>query len=172
MVTRTQEGYSQLLRDNYGLLKDSVQGFYDGNYAKALEIAVRLRTLVHQSDGRPGQIPSRPLLHFIDSEYLKLSIYRKMLVSPGAVFALNQRIQIGAGSVPKFLRAEFTNPPYSLVTLEQWWTNEYLALGKIRSSKKQITLDVANKDGGAHVDANVPIRHAAASEPPVGFWWY
>jgi len=53
--------------------------------------------------------------------------------------------------------------------LEQWWTKEYLALGTVRSSKKQITLDIANKDGGAHVDADVPIRHAAASEPPVVF---
>jgi hypothetical protein len=53
--------------------------------------------------------------------------------------------------------------------LEQWWTNEYLALGTIRSSKKQITLDTANKDGGAHVDADVPSRHAVASEPPVVF---
>jgi hypothetical protein len=163
MVARTQEGYSQLLRDNYGLLKDSVEGFYAGNYAKALEIAVRIRTLVHQSDA------SRPLLDFINPGYLKLSIYHKLPESPGVVLAVNQRIQIGAGSVPKFVRAEFANPPYSLVTLEQWWTKEYLALGTVRSSKKQIVLDIANKDGGAHVDANVPVRHAAASEPPVVF---
>jgi len=169
MVARTQEGYSQLLRDNYALLRDSVESFYEGSYAKALEIAVRLRTLVHQSDARPGQAPSRPLLDFIDPGYLKLSIYHKLPENPGVVFAVNQRIQIGAGSVPKFVRAEFTNPPYSLVMLEQWWTKEYLALGMVRSSKKQITLDIANKDGGAHVDANVPSRHATASEPPVVF---
>src|SRR3989442_10398829 len=169
MVARTQEGYSQLLRDNYALLRDSVEGFYAGNYAKALEIAVRLRTLVHQSDARPGQTPSRPLLHFIVPGYLKLTIYHKLPVNPGVVFAVNQRIQIGAGSVPMFVRAEFTNPPYSLVMLEQWWAEEYLALGTVRSSKKQITLDIANKDGGAHVDSNVPTRHAAASEPPVVF---
>ena len=169
MVTRTQEGYSQLLMDNYGLLKDSVEGFYGGNYAKALEIAVRLRTLVHQADARPGQTPSRPLLDFIDPGYLKLSIYHKLPERPGVVFAVNQRVQISADSVPKFVRADFTSPPYSLVTLEQWWTKEYLGLGTVRSSKKQIALDIANKDGGAHVDANVPTRHAAASEPPVVF---
>jgi hypothetical protein len=168
MVSRTPDGYSQLLRDNYALLKDSVEGFYAGSYAKALEIAVRLRTLVHQSDARPGQTPSRPLLDFIDPQYLKLSIYHK-LPTPGVAFAVNQRIQVGVSSIPKFVRAEFTTPPYSLVTLEQWWTTEYLALGTVRSSKKQITLDIANKDGGAHVDANVPTRHAAASEPPVVF---
>lgn len=105
MVARTSQGYSQLLRDNYTLLRDSVEGFYAGNYAKALEIAVRLRTLIHQSDSRPGQIPSRPLLDFIDPGYLKLSIYHKLPENPGVVFAVNQRIQIGASSVPTFVRA-------------------------------------------------------------------
>ena len=35
----------------------------------------------------------------------------------------------------------------------------------MRSSKKNVVLDVANIDGGAHVDPNIPLRHAAASEP-------
>src|SRR6266550_8517482 len=79
MVARTSQGYSQLLRDNYTLLRDSVEGFYAGNYAKALEIAVRLRTLIHQSDARPGQIPSRPLLDFIDPGYLIFAAWLRPL---------------------------------------------------------------------------------------------
>ena len=157
------------MTDNYSLLKDSVESFYGGNYAKALEIAVRLRTLIHKSDARPGQIPSRPLLDFIDPDYAKLSIYRQVPTGPGVVFAVKPRIQISTHSGPKFARAEFVGPLYSLVTLEKWWIEEYLHFGTLRSSKRQITLDVANKDGGAHVDADVPARHAAASEPPIIF---
>ena len=168
MVTRTREGYSQLLRDSYALLKDSVESFYTGNYARAIEIAVRLRVLVHQSDARPGQTPGRPLLSFVDPGYLKLSIFHKV-PTPGVAFTVNQTIQLSGDSVPKFVRSDFTSPSYALVPMERWWTDEYLALGTVRSSKKQITLDIANKDGGAHVDANVPTRHAAASEPPVVF---
>jgi hypothetical protein len=44
-----------------------------------------------------------------------------------------------------------------------------LVIGAVRSSKKEVVLDVANKDGGAHVDPEVPSRHAAASEPPLIF---
>jgi len=47
--------------------------------------------------------------------------------------------------------------------------DQYLVIGTIRSSKKQVVLDVANKDGGAHVDDEVPARHVAASSPPVVF---
>jgi len=33
-------------------------------------------------------------------------------------------------------------------------------------SKKDIILTVADKDGGAHIDAQVPDSHATLSEPP------
>jgi hypothetical protein len=33
-------------------------------------------------------------------------------------------------------------------------------------SKKDIILTVADKDGGAHIDAKVPDTHAMLSEPP------
>lgn len=168
-VHRTDEGYAQLLRDQYTLLRDSVRGFYAGDTAKAIEIAARVRTLVHQSDPRPGQTPSRPLLFFIDPDYSGLPIFHKVLM-PGAVLALNQGIQISGGGVgAKFIRPDFSSPSYSLVSLKRWWTDAYLAMGPIRTSKKQIILDVANKDGGAHVDSEVPVRHAMATEPPVIF---
>lgn len=162
-VKRTNEGYAGLLRDQYTLLRDSVDAFYAGDSAKAIEIAARIRTLVHQSEA------SRPLLFFIHPDYSKLPIFHKILM-PGAVLALNQGIQIsGGGARPKFIPPDFSSPSYSLVPLERWWNDAYLAMGPIRTSKKQIILDVANKDGGAHVDSEVPVRHAMATEPPVVF---
>ena len=41
MVTRTPAGYLQLLTEQYGLLKDAVDGFYSGIEAKANDVAVR-----------------------------------------------------------------------------------------------------------------------------------
>lgn len=164
-VTRNPQGYSELLRDQYSLLRGSVIAFYEGNSAAALDIAVRLRTLVHFPEAKPGQEPHPPFLSLINPDYAGLSIYHK-LPTPGAVLAVNQAFVI-SNSVTKFIREDFTSPSYALVPLERWWSEEYLALGTIRSSKKQVILDVANKDGGAHVDIDVPIRHAAASEPPI-----
>jgi hypothetical protein len=172
-VSRTPAGNSELLREQYTLLRDSVSDFYNGESPRAIDIAVRLRTLVHQPEPRPGQVPSRPFLSFMDAGYSKLSIFHKMpdRCSPptGTVVAIYQGVRLTGGSAPKFFRDDFSSPSYGLVPLERWWTEEYLALVSVRSSKKQITLDIANKDGGAHVDADVPARHAVASEPPVVF---
>jgi hypothetical protein len=164
-VTRNPQGYSQLLRDQYSLLRGSVVAFYGGNSAAALDIAVRLRTLVHFPETKSGQEPHPPFLSLVNPDYARLSIYHKV-PTPGAVLAVNQAFVI-SNTGTRFIREDFTSPSYVLVPLERWWGEEYLALGTIRSSKKQVILDVANKDGGAHVDVNIPIRHAAASEPPV-----
>jgi hypothetical protein len=164
MVTRTPSGYLQLLQDQYVLLKDSVAGFYAGTAAKANDVAVRIRTLVHSTD------KSRALLSFVAPNYLELDIYhRSSRLSEKAVFFLQQPIRITAGGRSAIMRDDFTNPNYKLVPLERWWMDEYLVIGQVRSSKKQIVLDVANKDGGAHVDEEVPARYVAASEPPFIF---
>jgi hypothetical protein len=161
-LTRTPEGYLQLLRDQYSLLKDSVNDFYEGNEAKALDIAIRLRTLIHHTDS------SRALLSFIEPNYSQLAIYLKQEKPPtGTVLSIKTPFQISVSGEAKPIRDEFTNPPYSLVPLQRWWTEEYLVIGDVCSSKKMLVLDIANKDGGAHVDENVPRRHAAASEPRI-----
>ena len=49
MVTRSQAGNAKLLKDQSALLKDSVDDFYAGVEAKAIEIAVRIRTLIHNT---------------------------------------------------------------------------------------------------------------------------
>jgi hypothetical protein len=78
-------------------------------------------------------------------------------------------IQMSGDGTSRIIRDDFTKGVHELVPLEQWWTDECLVIGQVRSSSKQLVLDVANKDGGAHVDAEVPARHAIASEPPFAF---
>ncbi len=162
-LTRNPSGYVQLLKDQYSLLKDSVDGFYGGMEAKANDAAVRIRTLVHNT------AKGTALLSLIAPNYMELSIYHrtKRLRHPRAVFVLQQPFQISGDGKSKFIRDDFTNPDYELVPLERWWTEDYLVIGAVGSSKKQVVLDLANKDGGAHVDAEVPFRHVAASEPPL-----
>jgi hypothetical protein len=95
-----------------------------------------------------------------------LNIYHK-LPSRDADYVVNQRIRLSGDGAAKIDRDDFTSIAYTLVPPKRWWNEEYLIMGGTRSSKKQIVLDVANKDGGAHVDSKVPISHAVASEPPL-----
>jgi hypothetical protein len=165
MVQRTQVGYLNLLKEQYALLRDAVEDFYAGKEVRAVDISVRIRTLVH------GTASSTPYLSFIDPDFLDLMIYHlpRKHDHPDAVFVLKQPIELSGDGAARFLRPVFVEPgpDYELVPLRQWWTEEYLVLGSVRSSKKQMVLDLANKDGGAHVDEDVPTRHVVASYPPV-----
>ena len=165
MVKRTPVGYLNLLKDQYALLKDAVEDFYAGKEVRAIDISVRIRTLVH------GTASSTPYLSFIDPDFLDLMIYHRPRKHdhPDAVFVFKQPIELRGDGAARFLRPVFVEAgsDYELVPLRQWWTEEYLVLGSVRSSKKQVVLDLANKDGGAHVDENVPTRHAVVSYPPV-----
>jgi len=162
-VSRNPSGYLKLLKDQYELLKDAVDGFYAGNTAKANDAAIRIRTLVHNTE------KSKALLSLVAENYMELPIYHRANTNdhPDAVFVLKQPFVLSRDGTFAFIRDDFSNPDYTLVPLERWWTEEYLIIGAIRSSKKQIVHDLANKDGGAHVDPEVPLRHAAASEPPM-----
>jgi hypothetical protein len=163
MVVRNQAEYIKLLKDQYDLLKDAVSDFYAGKEARANDVAVRIRVLVHNTQ------TSKALLSYLTADYMKMLIYHKPTRLPNAVFVLKQPIRFGGDGKCEAIRDDFTNVSYELVPLERWWTEDYLVIGRIRSSKKQVVLDVANKDGGAHVDEEVPVRHAAASKPPVAF---
>ena len=93
---------------------------------------------------------SHALLPLVAANYLDLDIYHKPTM-PGSVFSIRQPIRMHGDGRIENLRADFTSPSYVLVPLKQWWTEEYFVMGPIRSTKKQIILDVANKDGrGTH----------------------
>jgi hypothetical protein len=160
MVTRNPANNPRLLKEQYELLKDSVAEFYAGKEIKALDVAVRIRTLVHDTD------KSQALLSLLAANYRELDIYHK-LPSGDAVFVVNQSFRLSGDGAVKIVRDDFSSIAYTLVSLERWWTEKYLIMGAVRSSKKQVVTDVANKDGGAHLASEVPIRHAAASEPPL-----
>jgi hypothetical protein len=163
MVTRTPAGNAKLFKEQYGLLKAAVNDHFDGIEARAIDVAVRIRTLVHDTGS------SHAFLATIDPNYEKLDIYRKPLPSAKTVFWMPVGVQMTGGGESKIIRDDFKRGLHELVPLERWWSDDFLILGNVRSSKKQIVLDVANKDGGAHVDKEVPHRHVAATLPPFQF---
>ncbi len=163
MVTRSPAGNAKVLKDQYDLLKDSVADYYAGFEAKAVEVAVRIRTLVHDTD------KSHAFLGTIEPNFQKLDIYRKPPAPKDVVFSIPMRIQVSGDGTSKILKDDFTLGFHELVPLERWWTEEYLIIGTVRSSRRRVVLDVANTDGGAHVEPKVPTRHVVASEPPLHF---
>src|ERR1700724_1460585 len=103
-VIRSASGYAQLLKDQYGLLKGSVDDFYAGHEAKANDAAGRIRTMVHNT------AKSTALLSLIAPNYMTLAIYHrtKRRIHPRAVFVLQQPVQISSDGKSKFIRDDFT----------------------------------------------------------------
>lgn len=163
MITRSPAGNAKALKEQYELLKNALNDYYAGVEVRAIDVAVRIRALVHDTKD------SHAFLATMDPNYRTLDIYHRPPLGKNVVFAIRQGIQMSGDGKSKSIRDDFKLGFHELVPLERWWTEEYLRIGPVHSSKSQIVLDVANKDGGAHVDPNVPARHIAASEPPIRF---
>jgi hypothetical protein len=88
MVTRTPAGNAKVLKEQYELLKDAVNGYFAGTEIKAIVAAVHIRTLVHNTDR------SDAFLATIDPNFKKLDIYRKRQPSSKAVFWMPVGVQM------------------------------------------------------------------------------
>jgi hypothetical protein len=162
MAIRHPNNDKNLLQAQYVRLKDGLDGFYAGKDVQALNAAITLRVLVHETKN------SKSLLSRLNPDYWDLTIKHKPL-NPKIVFNVPISLQIGGDGTKRVIRGDFNSPSYQLVPLRQWWNDDYQPLGDIRLSKRTIVLNVADKDGGAHVDSAVPDSHATLSEPPFMF---
>jgi|SRR5271170_4373332 len=162
MAKRNPANDINLLKEQYKRLVDAVNGFYGGEDFQALNIAVTLRVLVHKTR------KSHPLLARLERKYWELTIQHTPL-DPRVVFNVPISLQISGGGRARVIRSSFAGPNYRLVAMRQWWKNDYQAVGTIRLSKEQITLNVANRAGGAHLDDTVPDVHVALAQPPFYF---
>lgn len=163
MVVRDPANDTRLLEDQCHRLKDALEGFYAGNDVQALNVAVTIRVLLHETSR------SKSLLSRLHSDYWNLTIYDKPPLAPKAFFALRTPLIISGDGTKRLIRPEFDSDGYRLVPLNRWWNDEYQPLGPLRLSKREIVLNVAHKDGGAHIDGEVPDHHATLSVPPFLF---
>ena len=152
-----------LLSEQHSRLKEAVDAYFSGKDAQALNIAITLRVLVHETS------KSRSLLSRLNQHYWELPIHHRPVLNPNAVFAVPVTLQVGGDGDRRVMRTSLDLPSYRLVPLRQWWNDAYQPIGTLRLSKKDIILTVADKDGGAHIDAKVPDSHATLSEPPFLF---
>jgi hypothetical protein len=162
MAKRDTANDINLLREQYKRLVNAVDGFYSGEEFQALNIAVTLRVLVHQT------LKSHPLLGRLDRKYWDLTIQHQPL-SLTVVFSVPICLQISGDGTTRVIRSDFDSPNYRLVTMRRWWKNDYQAVGTVRLSKERIILNAANTSGGAHVDDEVPDIHVALAQPPFFF---
>ena len=152
-MARSKEQLREMLKDQLGLLRGSLDAFYAGNFAESLRIATLLRVLVHESPS------SKPLLKQLRPDGLEVAI-----LDPFATWKLDDEVvmrfvvslRLGPGpSVSPAVDLESSH--YSVATLGSWWKRPVFEfatkIGRHAIYRRhELILMLANREGGAHVD--------------------
>lgn len=148
-------------KEQVEFIQTSCKAYDGGAEAEALRIAVCLRLLFHQTKSSTSLIKHlnferKPILSAICTSGKHLDLI-------GYKFDLNARHPVQ--TAPR-LGSEFNT-----VKIAEWWSQEAVLEFESRDYfRKDIVCDVANKDGGAHVDEDLPHYFSAlyAGGPTLG----
>ena len=153
--------FLEKLEEQRHLLRVAIGGMAEGDLVQALHVATTIRVLVHESAA------SKPLLKQLDPNYLNLTIQEKE-IRPAAqptgtqatVFhcPVSARISFPQGRV--VLLTGMDLPEYAQSMLGSWWGNACMVLPGIGAvTRKELILGLTNKEGGAHVDADISKKY-------------
>jgi hypothetical protein len=180
-------GFGKQLEKQLRYIENSARAYDAGDAEEAIRIATSLRVIFHQTR------QSTSLLSHLRATYARMMTsvpkppYPQEWFSPLAnISAMMYFPEPHRKECPNYEASRFVSPltykpllsSASLtraVSGPDWWSAEpVIILHKKKSTRKDIVLWAANKDGGAHVDAQLPfdyvhlsncIRLGAASDP-------
>jgi hypothetical protein len=143
------------------LLRKSIKEFESGDLSEGIRIAIAIRVLVHETG------PSKPLLAQLTHNYLQLEILDRKpkpiaAGPPGtrAAVVMSVPINVTISDRGVFFNSQLSGETYVPSVLGRWWTRNCLVLPGLGGfTRKEIILGLANKEGGAHVDVNLPRRY-------------
>lgn len=165
-VTRTYAELLTKLRSQVGFLERSSAAFDAGNEDEGERLALGARLLLHDTSNAHsllGQLGVKTSLGFTDTSIHAEGETRDLggglhvtTVTKHAGLVVLKTTLGGAWTYAPGLthEGERGNPP---ATFDQWWRKPFLKDNDERAvTRSSVVLDVANKDGGAHVAKAIP----------------
>src|ERR1700728_122201 len=153
--------FRERLKEQRGFLRRSLQAFLDGDAAEAVRIATAIRILVHETKS------AKPLLKQLRSDYLQIPILNHPLptpVNPGGIilYYIGVGIQLGPDRIVRPIVD--LSEPLQLGILGSWWIHPCLIFPDEQGhpfvyKRKELILTLADKEGGAHVNATLPSEY-------------
>jgi hypothetical protein len=159
------------LRIQVGFIERSSAAYDDGYEDEARRLATVVRVLVHDTRRSASllmQLGVKDKLRYHDTTLharpggrliapLGLAL-QKVTTGPGGG---GRYVPVGDDLIPDRVR-----PP---VVFSDWWTKEF-EIGEEKFTREQIVLNVANQDGGAHVDPSLDALYHALTRTNFGGW--
>ena len=158
---QSQEELQQHLKDIIEALELSSYAFDEGHEGEAKRLAAAIRVLVHDTES------SKSLLGQLEQKTIKFydtCITRdpKNILTFSGLSAINMTPQ-GAKYVALLDELPPDSPP-QWVNFDDWWGKVIFVDNKgIQTTRKDLILSVADKDGGAHVDPALDEKYANLS---------
>lgn len=155
-VLRTQPALVSKLREQLELLQLYGEHFDAGRKVAAYPLAICVRVLVHQtarSNSLLTQLGLQSTMRFVDTSLH--FIPGNLLVAHPGLSVLGMTMGVGSSWVPR--HAAQADQPNSPQTFKLWWDSPVLRDARGQTwSRARIVLDVANKEGGGHLDPEQP----------------
>lgn len=141
------------LREQKGFLERSLADFLNGHTEEAVRIATSIRVLVHEGRGKP-------LLKSFKPNYFDLPILDNAVAQPpngGKILVRFAPVMISKHGVQPITDLSNTEE----TPLGKWWERPCIIATtpegrSIHFSRREIILTLADKEGGAHVDEELP----------------
>lgn len=159
-VPQSEEELLGKLKEQITLLRISADGYDGGVEVEAINLAVRLRVLLHDSNRSKsllGQL-GRKQIHFYDTAN---DYYADNQVGHWGLTVIRLSTQDGAshiaplGDVQQSRKLPFT----------EWWEGKVVVADEHHNTytRRDLVCHVANTDGGAHVDPELDTAYANLS---------
>lgn len=148
------------LQEQVAFLRLSAAAFDAGATAEAKRLAVQVRTLVHdtkQSKSLLGQLGFRNTKRFLSTANVE---------QPGNLVPFTGLVgfRMSRAEISYYAPLELgTNRPRRYVLFAEWWNECVIDDRTSRFNRRDLVLALANKDGGAHVDAELEQPYAELS---------
>jgi hypothetical protein len=153
-ITRTPDELNSLLEEQLDFLKLSCASFDNGFEGEIKRLAVSVRVLVHDTNSSTSllTLANRKSIDFVDSAD---PYDDENLLSHSSLVQIHMMPQ---GAKPKAHLDDALQP--RSIPFDAWWNGIVLVdSNKNEFSRKDITLHLANKEGGAHVDHEIDEKY-------------
>ncbi len=158
---QSSEDLEQHLKDTVQALELSSRAFDDGYEGEAKRCAAAIRVLVHDTS---SSISLLQQLGLKQASFFDTSIPRnpKTIITYSGLTAINVTSEGSTHIAPLDGLPPGHTPRW--VGFDEWW-NEVIFVdqGGMKTSRKELILAVANKDGGTHVDPVLNEKYANLS---------